>query len=76
MAPNINMYTAVRDLNEDGSRRGEIIDINRIIRRVELIPQFGGRVLGHMNSNNSLELDDISYSVNSFTDKEVYQSVF
>lgn len=76
MATSINMYIAVRDLNEDATRRGEIININRITRRIELIPQFGGRVPSAVNSNTSLELDDLSYCVNSFTDKEIFQAVF
>lgn len=76
MEKTINMYIAVRDLEPDGSRRGEIIDVHRIVRRIELIPQFGGQVRSNIDANNSLELDDLSYSVNSFTDKEIYQSVF
>ena len=73
--PLTNMFIISRQLDGD-NRLGEVVDISRFTRRVELIPRFGIRAPDEIDCNSSMELDHLMYSLNSFLDKETYQAVY
>ncbi len=71
----IEMFRVVRQTNGDGSRRGIVVKLTDIWRYVELVPRFGKKCNGDWNSKNACELATEFY-VNSFADKDIYQSVY
>jgi len=72
----IKMYLVERSLNWlTKERYGAIVPLSSIFRFVQLIPQFGPKVHELLTSSNSIELARLFY-VNSFGDKEIYQSVY
>jgi len=72
----INMYLTARSLDEDSNRRGEVIELEAIKRRIQLVPRYGDSVPLDMDDNNSAEDDERYYMINSFHSKETYQSVW
>lgn len=72
---NIEMFRLVRDLNPDHSRRGKIIRLRDIWRPIDVIPKFGEECPEEWTRDTSVELATEFY-VNSFADKEIYQSVY
>lgn len=73
---NIEMFRLIRDIKPaDGSRRGRIIRLVDIWRPIDVIPSFGEECPEEWNRDNAVELATEFY-VNSFADKETYQSVY
>jgi hypothetical protein len=72
----INMYLVERSINlTTNERYGAVVPQSSISRFVQLIPQFGSRVHPSLTAGNSLEKVRLFY-INSFGDKEIYQSVY
>jgi hypothetical protein len=70
-----NMYTVQRLLTSEGTRREDVIDILSIARFVQLIPRFGRSVSSLIDCENSMEIVK-SYYINSFADKDIFQTVW
>lgn len=70
----IEMFRVVRQMRS-GSRRGMVVKLTDIWRYVELVPKFGKECNPEWNSENACELADEFY-INSFADKDIYQSVY
>jgi len=74
------MFIYSRDLNVNDKRKGEIIPISTIRRRLQLVPRFSGMTNSLViNADTSLDKpnnDMLKYSLNSYADKELYQSVY
>lgn len=70
-----NMYIVQRQLTSEGTRTGDVIDISSIARFVQLIPRFGRTVSSLIDCENSMEIVK-SYYINSFADKEIFQTVW
>lgn len=58
-----------------GRRKGAIIPIESISRFVQLIPKFGKKVHVSFTADNSMDIGR-DYYVNSFADKQIFQSVW
>lgn len=71
----INMYVVSRMEDESGARIGEIVPLESIARFVQLIPKFEDGQASTLTAENSMETGN-EYYVNSFADKEIYQSVW
>ncbi len=71
----IEMFRVVRQLERDGSRRGMIAKLTDIWRYVEMVPKFGKRCDPEWHSDNACELAKEFY-LNSFADRDIYQSVY
>ncbi len=71
----VEMFRVVRQTNRDGSRCGMVLKLTDIWRYIELVPRFGKRCNAEWNSNSACELAKEFY-VNSFADKDIYQSVY
>jgi hypothetical protein len=72
----IKMYLVERSIDlVTKERYGAVVPQSSIARFVQLIPQFGKRVDRSLTASNSLEQDGCFY-INSFGDKEIYQSVY
>jgi hypothetical protein len=69
-----NMYVVSR-LETDGVREGDIIPMSSISRFVQLVPKFGARAAPELTAYNSMDICR-DYYVNSFGDKQIYQSVW
>jgi hypothetical protein len=70
------MYLVERSQNRSTDERyGAVVPQSSISRFVQLIPQFGPNVKPGLTSSNSIEVARVFY-VNSFGDKEIYQSVY
>jgi hypothetical protein len=69
----ILMYEVSRQ--DCGPRTGEVIPMSSIARFVQLVPKFGPGILDQVSSTNSMDIVR-DYYVNSFADKEIYQSVW
>lgn len=72
---NVEMFEVVRHLRSNGERFGEVIPITDIWRPVDLIPQFGNKCPEDWTCYTAVE-EATAFLVNSFWDKETYQSVF
>lgn len=72
---NLEMFRLVRDMKPGNLRCGIIIKLQDIWRPIDVIPRFGEECPDDWTRDNSVELADEFY-VNSFADKETYQSVF
>lgn len=70
----ILMYQVSRQ-DRGRSRKGEVIPMSSIARFVQLVPKFGAEIMDQVSSTNSMDIVR-DYYVNSFADKEVYQSVW
>jgi hypothetical protein len=70
----IKMYRVKRQLLEDGSAKGMLIDISSIVRFVQLVPDFGSGISSRLTARNVMEYCKYFY-INSFSDKESYQAV-
>lgn len=72
----INMYRVQRSFL-DGRPDGDIVSVDSISRFVQLIPRFGSTIgkQSPLTAQNSMDLCR-DYYVNSFADKEIYQSVY
>ncbi|KAG8823085.1 hypothetical protein FRC19_004644 [Serendipita sp. 401] len=70
----ICMYEVSRQ-DRHGVRTGEVIPMEAIARFVQLIPKFGSVARVDLSSINSMDTCR-DYYVNSFADKEIYQSVY
>jgi hypothetical protein len=64
------MYQVSRLENAD-----EVILIDSIARFVQLVPKFGGNIEDGLSADTSLDMCQHFY-LNSFADKEIYQSVW
>lgn len=71
----INMLTVKRVLGSDGERLGDVIELESVARFIQLIPVFGKFVPSTFKKYTSMELARYYY-INSFADKQVYQSVY
>jgi hypothetical protein len=71
----ICMYVVSREDRPGRSRRGDVIDMTSIARFVQLIPKFGSVASNHLTTENTMELCR-DFWINSFADKEIYQSVW
>ena len=72
----INMYLMACSLDKDGNQRGEVIELEAIKCRIQLVPRYGDSIPHDMDDNNSAEDDERYYMINSFHSKEIYQSVW
>jgi hypothetical protein len=72
----MNMHITSWSLGADGLCRGEVVELQYVTWCIQLVPRFGAHVSGQMTANTSMEMDDCSYWVNSFFDKENYQAVY
>lgn len=72
---NVEMFRVVRSYTGNRRREGRIIRLIDIWRPVELIPVFGKKCPPNWNSTNAVESAKEFY-VNSYSDKEVYQSIY
>lgn len=70
----INMFRVIRCIR-NGKRKGLVIKLTDIWRPVELIPVFGNECPAAWTTENAVELAQEFY-VNSFSEKEAYQSVY
>jgi hypothetical protein len=70
----IIMYGVSR-LERNGVQQGDIIPMETIARFVQLIPKFGPRCAPELTAYNSMDICR-HYYINSFADKEIYQSVW
>ncbi len=70
-----NMYSVQCLLTSEGTCRGDVIDILSIAHFVQLIPRFGRSVSSIIDCENSMEIVK-SYYINSFTAKEIFQTVW
>lgn len=72
----IKMYLVERSVDLMTKKRyGAVVPQSSIARFVQLIPQFGARVHPSLTASNSLEKARL-FHINSFGDKEIYQSVY
>jgi hypothetical protein len=72
----IKMYLVERSIDWITKERyGAVVPQSSISRFIQLIPQFGPKVHPSLTAGNSLEKARLFY-INSFGDKEIYQSVY
>lgn len=70
----INMYTTSREYRTDGTPKGAIIELDWIVRPVQLIPRFGKQVEPGINKHNSI--DEVkNFWINPFHDMESYRAI-
>jgi len=69
------MHVVSRQDCPNGNRKGDIIPLESIARFVQLVPKFGSHIDPAVRSNNSMDVCR-HYYLNSFADKEIYQSVW
>ena len=72
---NMQMFRFIRKIGFDKEREGGIIKLTDIWRPIQLVPVFGKSCPKHWDFNNSVELAQ-EFFVNSFWEKETYQSVY
>jgi hypothetical protein len=73
-APDIDMFLLHRHLRSNGTRMGDtarLIDVREV---VELVPRYGAKMDGRLNSDTSLEFSD-SFYMNNFADKETFHAI-
>jgi len=69
------MYVVSRQ-DRDGMRDGALVPLESITRFVQLVPKFGSRIdRDVLTPANSMDICR-DYYVNSFADKEIFQSVW
>jgi hypothetical protein len=69
------MYKVRYERGPDGVRIGEVVKLTRLCRLVQMIPVYGPQVNPDLTSENSMDVWR-DYYLNSFMDKETYQSVW
>ena len=74
--PDIEMYTISHSLDAKGKRRGEIVELALVSQRIQLVPKLGARVPANLTLNSSLEIDNYTYFLHSFLEKQNYQSIY
>ncbi|PVF91792.1 hypothetical protein CPB86DRAFT_718777 [Serendipita vermifera] len=72
---NIHMYRVQRSLDSKLKPVGDVVELESISRLVQLVPDFGKKVAASLNATNSVSRCKYFW-VNSFADKEIYQSVW
>lgn len=72
---NIEMFRVTRKTLPNGSRPGIVVKLTDIWRYIELVPKFGKACNVEWNAQNTYELATEFY-INSFADREIYQSVY
>ena len=70
------MYTTSHSLDAEGKRQGEIVELALASQHIQLVPKLGARVPANLTLNSSLEMDNYTYFLNSFLDKQNYQSIY
>lgn len=73
--PGINMYRLQRHKRSDGSIKGDIFPVSTIWQAVQLVPEFGKKADRRLTTNNVMDRPQYWY-LNSFSDKEIYKSVY
>ncbi len=68
------LYKARRVLDEDGSRRGIVINLTEIWRPVDVVPAFGGSCPVAWTTDNAVERAKEFY-VNPFYDKNMFRDL-
>ncbi len=68
------LYKVARVLDEDGSRRGVVINLTEIWRPVDVVPAFGKISPVAWTTDNAVELAK-SFYVNPFYDKSMYNDI-
>jgi hypothetical protein len=58
-----------------GHREGDVISMASIARFIQLVPKFGPVAKEGLSAKNSMDTVR-DYYVNSFADKQIYQSVY
>lgn len=58
----------------NNQRRGEVINLDSVVRLVQLVPRFGSRVHDSLDAANSADIWP-SYFLNDFLDKQMYQVI-
>ena len=71
----ILMFKVARMMGGDNRPKGSIVLLHALARFVQLIPCFGPQVAPELTQQNSMDRCKWYY-INSFTDKEIYQSVY
>lgn len=71
----LNMYKVRYEREPDGLRIGAVVKLSRLSRLVQMIPVYGAQVNPDLTSENSMDVWR-DYYLNSFMDKETYQSVW
>jgi hypothetical protein len=70
-----NMCVVSRQDGPDHTQRGQIVNMESIARFVQLVPKFGRAMDPTVDAINSMDIHT-DYFLNSFADKEIYQSVW
>jgi hypothetical protein len=70
------MHITSWSLNAEGNHCSEVMELAQVARCIQLLPKFSTRIPANMNTDMIMEMDDYSYFVNSFFDKENYQAVY
>jgi len=73
-APDINMFLLHCHLRSNGTRMGDIARLIDVREIVELVPRYGTKMDGCLNSDTSLKLTD-SFYMNNFADKETFHAI-
>lgn len=73
---NLKMFIVRPTFRSDGSRIGDVVELESIVWPLQLIPKFGKAVDASITHQNVYSVENMSYFVNSFWDKEVYQAVY
>lgn len=71
----LKMYRVQRDLDEDGTRKGFVVNVTDIWRPIDLIPLIGDRCPAHWTSSTSIDLAS-EFVVNRFFDKGTFADVW
>lgn len=69
------MYLVRRLRTEAQEPVGGVIELDSVVRQIELVPKFGKDIDPDMNSNNVLDIGN-EYYINSFFDREVFKAVY
>ncbi len=70
----IHMY-CVSYVRVDQDRVGKIVDLASVTCLLQLVPVYGERMDRYLTFQNSMDVWD-PYYINSFMDKETYQSIW
>jgi hypothetical protein len=69
------MHVVKRKKDKQGEMLGNIIELSSVSRMIQLVPNVDSDELEDLTVENSLFMAE-SFYINSFTDKEIYQSVY
>jgi hypothetical protein len=73
--PISRLYILKCAIRSDGTWIGGIVELSRVRVPVELVPRFGERADHRLTKTNSLECST-EFSLNRYSDKEIYKLVF